>query len=162
MHMKVSNKLVGNATIRQLRREILLDTQWQYMKCSNTIADITNIKQLWLQVLLNTKGQYVKESNIFADNVTIEQHQKVILFNSTSQSQILLLAMRPSCSYLRKSCLTHKDSTQRSLIPLAKNQIQSPVWLFTKEQYMKDFDICVGNLAIKQLQRLVSLNTKNQ
>ena len=61
--MKESNTLVGNATIKQLQREVLLNTKGQYMKESNTLADNATIKLLQRAVLLNTKGRYMKELN---------------------------------------------------------------------------------------------------
>ena len=41
------------------------------MKESNTLSGNASIKQLQKEVLLNTKGQYMKESNTPAGNATI-------------------------------------------------------------------------------------------
>jgi len=46
--MKELNTLVGNAPIKQLEREILLNTKGQYMKESNNLAGDVTIKQLHL------------------------------------------------------------------------------------------------------------------
>ena len=44
--MKESNTLVGNATIKQLTKEVLLKTKGQHMKESNTLVGNVTIKQL--------------------------------------------------------------------------------------------------------------------
>ena len=59
---------MGNATIKQHLKEILLNTKGHYMKELNTFAGNVTIKQLQREVLLNTKGQYMKESNTLAGN----------------------------------------------------------------------------------------------
>ena len=56
--MKESNTLVGNVTIKQLKRDTLLDIKGLYMKESNTLVGNVTIKQLQRQILLHTKGQY--------------------------------------------------------------------------------------------------------
>ena len=43
--MMVSNTIAGNATMKQLQREVLFDTKGQYMKESNTLEGNVNIKQ---------------------------------------------------------------------------------------------------------------------
>ena len=48
------------------------------MKELNTLANNANIKQLQREVLLDTKGQYMKASNTLAVNAVIEQLQKEI------------------------------------------------------------------------------------
>ena len=58
-----SDTLAGNATIKQLQREILLNTKEQYMKESNTLVGNATIKQHPKEILLNTKGQYKRVSN---------------------------------------------------------------------------------------------------
>ena len=57
--MKESNTLVGNATIKQLQKEVLPNIKGQYMKDSNILADNATIKQLQKEVLANTRGQYM-------------------------------------------------------------------------------------------------------
>ena len=44
--MKESNILAANATIKQVQKEILLNTKWQYMKESNILVSNVIIKQL--------------------------------------------------------------------------------------------------------------------
>ena len=72
--MKELSTLANNATIKQLQRQILLDTKGQSMKESNFLADNVPMKQLPRIVLLDTKGQYMKVKllYIFADNATIK------------------------------------------------------------------------------------------
>ena len=41
----VSNTITGNATMKQLQREVLFDTKGQYMKESNTLEDNATIKE---------------------------------------------------------------------------------------------------------------------
>ena len=54
--MKESNTFAGNAIIKQIERDILLNTKRQYMKESNTHAvNATLNSHLRLEVL-NTKG----------------------------------------------------------------------------------------------------------
>ena len=77
--MKASNMLVGNVTIKQHQKEILLSTKGQYMKESNFLVDNVTIKQQQKKVLLNTKGQYMKESSILVGNATIKQLQREVL-----------------------------------------------------------------------------------
>ena len=55
-YMKESNTVAGNATIKQLQRDVLLDTKGQYMKKSKSFAVNTTIMPLIWDVLLNTKG----------------------------------------------------------------------------------------------------------
>ena len=55
--MKESNTVAGNATIKQVEREILFYTKGQYIKESTTLVSNTTIKQLKLEILLNIKGQ---------------------------------------------------------------------------------------------------------
>ena len=50
------------------------------MKESNTLVGNVAIKQLQREILLNTKGQYMMESNTLASNATIKHHQKEIFF----------------------------------------------------------------------------------
>ena len=57
--MKDSNTLAGNATIKQLQREILLDTEVQYMKELNTLV-INAI----ITFLLRTISQGTKKEKI--------------------------------------------------------------------------------------------------
>ena len=59
--MKELNILESNATIKQLQKQILLNTRGQYMKDPNILADNATIKQLQKEVLVNTRGQYMKE-----------------------------------------------------------------------------------------------------
>ena len=64
--MKESNTLAGNAAIKQLKKDILINKKiWQYMKESNTRVDNASCKQLQRVILLDTKWQYLKESNTF-------------------------------------------------------------------------------------------------
>ena len=57
--MKESNSLAGNATIKQLQREILLNTKGQYMKESNTLVDNVAYNFLRKEVLQDTIGLYI-------------------------------------------------------------------------------------------------------
>ena len=59
--MKESNFLVGNATIKQHQKDILLNTKGQCMKESNILVSNANIKQLQKEILQHTKGQHMKE-----------------------------------------------------------------------------------------------------
>ena len=52
------------------------------MKESYILADNVTIKQLQREVLLNTKEQYMKESNTPAGNATIKQLQKEVLLSA--------------------------------------------------------------------------------
>ena len=70
---------MGNATIEQHQKEILLDTNRQYMKELNILLAMQLSSN---EVLLNTKGQYMKESNILEANATIKQQQKELLLNT--------------------------------------------------------------------------------
>ena len=76
LYMKESNTLVGNATIKQLQRGVLQNTEGHYMEESNSLVGNATIKQLLREVLLNTKGQYMKESNSLAGNANIKQLQR--------------------------------------------------------------------------------------
>ena len=62
--MKESNTIAGNATIKQLQRDVLLDTKGQYMKKSNTIPGNATIEQLQREVFLSTKGQYMVHEGV--------------------------------------------------------------------------------------------------
>ena len=55
--MKDSNTLVGNVTMKQPQKGILLNTKGQCMKESNTFEGNATIKQRQMEVLLNTKEQ---------------------------------------------------------------------------------------------------------
>ena len=55
--MIVSNILAYNATIKQLHKEVLLNTRGQYRKDTNVLADNATIKQLHKEVLPNTRRQ---------------------------------------------------------------------------------------------------------
>ena len=55
VHEVVKN-FVCNATIKQLQREILLNTKRKYMKKSNTLAGNATVEQLQKDNLLDTKG----------------------------------------------------------------------------------------------------------
>ena len=44
--MKESDTLAGNATIKQIQREVWHDTKGEYMMDSNTLAANVTIKQL--------------------------------------------------------------------------------------------------------------------
>ena len=57
----MSNTLAGNGIIKQLQRELLLNTKGQYIKESNTLAGNAIIKQQQKEILLNTKEKYMKE-----------------------------------------------------------------------------------------------------
>ena len=46
----------------------MLDTKGQYMKEVNILVGNVTIKQHQKEILLNTKGQYMTESNILAGN----------------------------------------------------------------------------------------------
>ena len=59
--MKKSNTLAAYVTIKQLKREILLNTSGEYIKESNIIAGNVARKFLGRDILLHTKGQYMKE-----------------------------------------------------------------------------------------------------
>ena len=50
-----------NATINQIKREILLNSRGQYMKESNTLEGNVISKLLKRDILHNTKGQYMKD-----------------------------------------------------------------------------------------------------
>ena len=60
--MKESNTPVGNATIKQHPKEILLNTKEQYMKESNSLVGNATIKEQKKEILLDTKAQFMKES----------------------------------------------------------------------------------------------------
>ena len=85
-----ANTLVGNVTIKQLKRETLLNIKGQYMMGSNTLVGNATIKQQQKEVSLNTKGQYMKESSILADNATIKQFQRAILLDIKGQHMQVL------------------------------------------------------------------------
>ena len=57
--MKKSNSFAGNATIKQLEREVFRNTKGQYVKESNILVVNATIKQLKIETLLNTKEQYM-------------------------------------------------------------------------------------------------------
>ena len=105
--MKESNTVVYNATIKQLPREILLDTKGRYMKESSTVTGNATIKQHRKEILPNIKGlnplagiaqnnfhqrekllytkrQYMKESNTLAENVANDSLTTEVLFNTRS------------------------------------------------------------------------------
>ena len=75
--MKELNTLAGNAIIKLLQREVLLNTKGQYMKESNILVGNATIKQQQKDVLLNTKGQYTKESNTLAVNVVNNSPERI-------------------------------------------------------------------------------------
>ena len=54
----------------------------QYMKDSNILAGNATIKQNKTEILLNTRGQYQKESNILVSNAKIKQHHRGIFLNT--------------------------------------------------------------------------------
>ena len=84
--MKESNFLVGNATIKQHQKEILLNTKGQYMKESNILVGNATIKQNQKEILLNTKGQYMKELDSFAGFVISNILQGKILKTSKTST----------------------------------------------------------------------------
>ena len=55
-HMKALNILAGNVTMKQLQREVLINTKGQYMKVLNILAGNVTMKQLQREILLNTKS----------------------------------------------------------------------------------------------------------
>ena len=57
--MKESNTLAANVTIKQLNREIWVNTKEQYMKESNTHAANVANNFLTKEVLLDTRSQYI-------------------------------------------------------------------------------------------------------
>ena len=61
--MEESNTLSWTATIKQLKREIMLKTKGQYMKESNTLTGNANNNFHGRHVLLNTKGKYMRDFN---------------------------------------------------------------------------------------------------
>ena len=65
--MKESITFVGIATIKQLQKDVSLNTKGQYMKGSNTLVGNAIIKQPQILILHNIKGQYMNESNTLAD-----------------------------------------------------------------------------------------------
>ena len=69
--MKESNILVGDVTIKQLQRVILLNTKGQYIKESYIPAGSATEMEVWF----NTKGHIMMESSILAGNVTIKPLQ---------------------------------------------------------------------------------------
>ena len=83
--MKESNTLAGNATIKQLQKEVLLNIKRQYMKESNTHVYNAEKNLLLIQIWLNTKGKYMKKSNTFVCNVTINHPLRQILPDTTGQ-----------------------------------------------------------------------------
>ena len=60
--MKESNILVGNATIKQRQKEILLNTKVQYMKELDSYAGIVNNNIHLGQILKSTKEIYILNS----------------------------------------------------------------------------------------------------
>ena len=76
MHMKESNTLAGNATIKQVQRAILVSIKGQCMKESNILAGNATIKQAQKAPLLNMKGQYIKESNTLAMQLSSKYKEK--------------------------------------------------------------------------------------
>ena len=67
--MKELNTFKGNGTIKQLLKEVLLNTNGQYIKESNILAGNATIVLHQMRILLNTNRQYMKESNTPANNV---------------------------------------------------------------------------------------------
>ena len=78
-YLMVSNTIAGNATMKQLQREVLFHTKGQYMKESNTLEGNVTIRQQQKEIFCDTKVQYMKQSNNHAGNATMMQHQKEIL-----------------------------------------------------------------------------------
>ena len=58
--MKESNTLAGNAIIKQLQREVLLNTKGQYMMESNTLVGNVANNFLTRDILVNTEERYMK------------------------------------------------------------------------------------------------------
>ena len=75
--MKDLNILAGNATLKQLQNQALMNIKEQDMKKLNTHADNATIKQLQRVISKFTNGQYMKESD------TLAELRKAIYFNVT-------------------------------------------------------------------------------
>ena len=79
---------MGNATIKQQRKAVCLNTKEQYMKESNILAGNVAIKQRQKEILLATKGQYMKEldslKGIVINNIQILQITKEIFIYNIS------------------------------------------------------------------------------
>ena len=71
-HMKESNILEGNKTIKQCQSQILLNINCQNMKDSNILVGNAAINLLQKDILLNKKGQCMKEPN--TSTVSHSQH----------------------------------------------------------------------------------------
>ena len=71
----------GNVTMKQLQREVLINTKGQYMKVLNILAGNVTMKQLQREILLKTKGQYMKESNTIVGNAANNFLRRKILRN---------------------------------------------------------------------------------
>ena len=54
---------MADVNIKQLIKDISLNTKGQYMKETNTLAPNVTIKELQKEIWVNTKEQYMKESN---------------------------------------------------------------------------------------------------
>ena len=84
--MKEWNTLEGNATIKQLQREVSPDTKGQYMKESRILAGNATNNFLIRNLLLNSKRHSMKELNIFAGNVSNNFLGRQVLINIKGQS----------------------------------------------------------------------------
>ena len=88
-HMKESNILEGNKTIKQCQSQILLNINCQNMKDSNILVGNAAINLLQKDILLNKKGQCMKEPN----TSTVSQHgdisQKCLFIKSAAMYHIL-------------------------------------------------------------------------
>ena len=58
--MKESNILAGNATIKQHKKDILLNTKEQYTKESNTLVGYAAYNCLTREILQDTIGLYIE------------------------------------------------------------------------------------------------------
>ena len=58
--MKESNTLVGNATIKQLKRDTLMNIKGQYMMDSNTLVLDAAYNSLIWEILQDTVGLHIK------------------------------------------------------------------------------------------------------
>ena len=95
--MKESNIHVGNATIEQHQRGILLNTKGQYMKVSNIHVSNVTIKQHQKEILLNTKGQCMNEFDFHAGivlrnllpGIILQSTKDIYIYDSPSSKKFV-------------------------------------------------------------------------
>ena len=102
------------AAMKQIKRDILKNTDSLCMMLSNNFANIAAIKQLQTEVLKNTKSLCMMESNTLANFAAIKQLQSKILKSTKSSVHDGVIYPCRHCSYQATSDQTPKICASKS------------------------------------------------